>query len=277
MTDRRTLTRRNDRPGEPHSRIPDAVYFELLPFLTGNEVKLWLALKSRVFRKATGERRGLVRRSLNRIAQDIRMPRATAQRAFSKLRSKHLAEWTGLGIRVLEPAFTTAVITDVTTQPGPLWATPRPTMGRTRPTMGQEGQLVPFSRNRLDHGRSDLTNRSASGASSPTVEPSTVPTKRASPGSARASARRSRALPPAKEKPEVQNNQEGENNEERRPLSREEAKRVLQQVHEIADAAELARRTPKQERERRERERVELLRRQAAELQGEPGEPKEET
>lgn len=262
MTKRRTPTRRTDRPTEPHSRIPDAIYFGLLPYLTAYEVKLWVALKSREWRKG-GARKGSVRKSLNRIAKDIGMSRVTAQRAMKGLVAKGLTEWNGWGIRVMEWDFTTSFPTPVTTDTRPHMGQGWPIRGRSRPHMGQECHLVPFPSKRLDHGRSDLTIRSASEASSPTVDASTVPTNPASRRKARASARSSRALPannPRKETRRV-------NDDDERPLSKTEAKTALERIYAAADSAELARRTPKEERARRERERIEWLRRQAAELQ----------
>jgi hypothetical protein len=272
MKKQRSLTRRTDRPTEPHSRIPDAIYFGLLPYLTAHEVKLWIALKSREWRKG-GARKGSVRKSLNRIAKDIGMPRATAQRAMAGLRLKGLSEWNGWGIRVKELDFTTAFTTGVTTDTRPHLGQGWPLMGRSRPHMGQEGHLVPFPLNGLDHGRSVLTIRSASEASSPTVDAPDDNATRARRGKARASAPSSRALPA-----KTNSRKEGTtvNDEDRcsstlasRPLTKAEAKAVLARIEELADAAALSRRTPKVERERREQERRDWLRKQAAELQGE--------
>lgn len=177
MTKGRTPARR-DRSTLPHSRIPDAVY-HVLAELTPYETKLWLALRCRAWRKP-GSRRGVVRKTLRRIAKDIAMPWGTTQRAFNGLRSKGFAEWCGEGIRLLELDFTTALTTGFTTkddrridsESGPTRATPGPTRARKWPHQGQEGQLVAFPSNGLNPGRDDLieTVRGARQARPRTVE-----------------------------------------------------------------------------------------------------------
>lgn len=276
MKKRRSPNRRNDRPGEPHSRIPDAIYYELLPYVTPIELKLWLALKSREWRK-DGTRKGLIRKSLRRISNDIAMPWSTTRKAFNGLRLKGLAEWAGAGIRLLEPRFTTSIPTGVTTS---VPSGGRRTLGESGhmvPRGGhhrtqrwapnaQEGHLVPFPSNGIDHGRSDLTIRHASVASSRAVDVPNGNDSRAHREDARASARGSRALSRESSK----RKERGTVQEEERPLTREEARAALAKVKLAALAAAedgtAKLRAQRDEQDKREHERRELLRQQAAEL-----------
>jgi hypothetical protein len=282
MKKRRSPNRRADRPGEPHSRIPDAIYYELLPYVTPAELKLWIALKSREWRK-DGTRKGLVRKSLNRIAKDIAMSRATTQRAFHGLRLKGLAEWTGAGIRLLEPRFTTAITTGIPTsdtkrgqrnkiESGPYMAGGGPLVGRRWPAGGPAGHLFPFPTNEINHGRSDLTIRHASVASSRAVDATNDDESRAPRGKARASARSSRAL--QRKSSTSSGGKECEIvNDRDRPLTREEARAVLATVkREAFQAAERGNAklcAEREAQEKRELDRRDALRRQAAELQQE--------
>jgi hypothetical protein len=239
-------SKRPDRTTEPHSRIPDAIYFDVLPFLTGYETKLWLALKSREWRK-DGTRRGLVKKSLNRIAKDIRMSRTTTQRAFSGLRKKGVAEWAGFGIRLLEPSFTTAVTTGFTTEehrrrrprngPGVAhrWAgsgvIPRPAT-----------TVIPFSPNESGCGRSVITIRRARDEPTHAVDVRSVSVNHASRKSARASARSSRALPDnshssGKDKTEVSDETNSSAELDARPLDRETMHALMRKIRARAEAA----------------------------------------
>lgn len=245
MKYRRSSTRR-DRSTEPHSRIPDAIYFDVLPFLNGNEVKLWLALKSREWRK-DGTRRGLVKKSLNRIAADIKMNRSSLQRAFRGLKKKALVEWAGFGIRLLEPNFTTAVTTGFTTE----------TFRRRRPLdepgvaqiAASTGRLlrpgttvIPFRGNESGCGRSDLTIRRARDEPARAVDTRNDFDHHASRGSARASAQGSGALlenAHSKRKDSAEMREENNSRDELdvRPLDRETMHELLKKIRARAEAA----------------------------------------
>lgn len=242
----RRSSNRPDRQTEPHSRIPDSIYFDVLPFLTGSEVKLWMALKSREWRK-DGTRRGLVKKSLNRIASDIRMSRTAVQRAFAGLRKKGVAEWAGYGIRLLEPSFTTAVTTGFTTEDHRLR---RPTNGPgvarkwavSDRHYGPAATVIPFSPNESGCGRSDLTIRRARDEPTHAVDVPNVPAYQALRRSARASARSSRALPDnshssGKDKAEMPDENNSNEKLDATPLDRETMRKLLQQVRARAEAA----------------------------------------
>lgn len=296
-------SRRGDRPTVPHSRIPDAVYYEVLPYLNGNEVKLWLALKSREWRK-DGSRKGVIRKSLRRLAKDIAMAETCARRAFHGLRQKGLAEWAGPGIRLLEPAFTTAITTGFTTKGGSEHqAKLRRQRRRGAPNSadrcaasGAPTGVIPFPTNQLTHGRSDLTIRhpSAPSGALDAVESREAPESRA-PSGARVRLKGSRApssrdgggKEPSVETERVEKYRRcrcgavlDEEDEERcwrcrrrsgelevSPLGRDEAARLLGRLREEAASGTEMLRRPKEEQRRREAERKEELRRQARELQ----------
>lgn len=162
MTKRRTPTRRNDRQTEPFCPVPDAFY-QVLEHLSPWETKLWLALRLRAWRKG-GARKGVIRKTLNRVANDIGMARSSAQKAFRGLREKGLAEWNGHGVRLTELDFTTAFTTAFTMkvqkrtdgESGHVVAGGGHQITRKWPRGGRQGDLVPFPSNRLDHGREDL-------------------------------------------------------------------------------------------------------------------------
>jgi hypothetical protein len=242
----RRTSKRPDRTTEPHSRIPDAIYFDVLPYLTGSETKLWLALKSREWRK-DGTRRGIVRKSLNRVALDIRMSRDSVQRAFSGLRKKGVAEWAGFGIRLLEPSFTTAVTTGFTTEEH----------RRRRPEIrpGVAGKqaasdrsfrpattVIPFSPNESGCGRSVITIRRARDEPTHAVDLRNDSADPASRQSARASARSSRALPDnshssGKDKAEVLDETNPSAELDAKPLDRETMHRLMREIRARAEAA----------------------------------------
>lgn len=274
MKHRRTPTRR-DRSGEPHSRIPDAIYFDVLPFLSGNETKLWLALKSREWRK-DGTRRGIVKKTLNRIAKDVRMSRGTTQRAFQALRKKGLAEWAGFGIRLLEPDFTTAFTTGFTTpgvaQYGPGVAQKQPGAGSPVGRV-QHLNLVPP----IGLGVGDPILRSGPRGRSParTVDVLSVPAYHASRRSARASARSSRALPDnshssGKDKAEVSDETTSSEKLDARPLDRETMHELMKKIRARAEAAAEEGAAKRQASialdRKKEADRVAELKRQAEEL-----------
>jgi hypothetical protein len=242
----RRTSKRPDRTTEPHSRIPDAIYFDVLPYLTSHETKLWLALKSREWRK-DGTRRGFVKKSLNRIASDIRMSRSTVQRAFSGLQKKGVAEWAGFGIRLLEPSFTTAVTTGFTTEEHRRrWPTGGPGVAHgwagSGVTRGPATTVIPFSPNESGCGRSVTTIRRARDEPTHAVDVPNVPANPASRRSARASARSSRALPDnshssGKDKAEVPDETILSNELDARPLDRETMHRLMREIRARAEAA----------------------------------------
>ena len=243
MKYRRTSTR-PDRTTAPHSRIPDAIYTDVLPFLTGFEVKLWMALKSREWRR-DGTRRGVVKKSLNQIAKDVRMSRNGTQRAFAGLRKKGLAEWAGFGIRLLEPDFTTAITTGFTT-PGvaPLGPGVALKGAEGGPPVGRVRHLIPFPSTCLGVG--DPLLRSGPRGQSParTVDVPNVPAYHVSRRSARASARSSRALPDnshshssGKDKAGMRDENDSSEKLDARPLDREAMRALLRKVRERAAAA----------------------------------------
>jgi hypothetical protein len=242
----RRTSKRPDRTTEPHSRIPDAIYFDVLPYLTSHETKLWLALKSREWRK-DGTRRGFVKKSLNRIASDIRMSRSTVQRAFSGLQKKGVAEWAGFGIRLLEPSFTTAVTTGFTTEEHRRrWPTGGPGVAHgwagSGVTRGPATTVIPFSPNESGCGRSVTTIRRARDEPTHAVDVPNVPANPASRRSARASARSSRALPDnshssGKDKAEVPDETIPSNELDARPLDRETMHRLMREIRARAEAA----------------------------------------
>lgn len=274
MKYRRTSNRR-DRSQTPHSRIPDAIYFDVLPFLTGNETKLWLALKSREWRK-DGTRRGIVKKSLNRIAGDISMTRGTLQRAFKGLRKKGVVEWAGFGIRLLEPDFTTAFTTAFTTpgvaQYGPGVAHQRASAGSP---LGRGRHLIPFPATGLGVG--DPLLRSGTRGQSParTVDGRSDSANPASRRSARASARSSRALPDnsyssGKDKAKVPDETSSSEKLDARPLDRETMHELMKQIRKRAEAAAAEGAVKREARialeQKKEFERREELKRQAEEL-----------
>jgi hypothetical protein len=239
-------SKRPDRTTEPHSRIPDAIYFDVLPFLTAYETKLWLALKSREWRK-DGTRRGFVKKSLNRIASDIRMSRSTVQRAFSGLRKKGVAEWAGFGIRLLEPSFTTAVTTGFTTEEHRR-RRPRNGPGVAHGWAGSgvilrpATTVIPFTPNENGCGRSVITIRRARDEPTHAVDVRGDSANPASRRSARASARSSRALPDnshssGKDKAEVPDETIPSNKLDARPLDRETMHRLMREIRARAEAA----------------------------------------
>jgi hypothetical protein len=242
----RRTSKRPDRTTEPHSRIPDAIYFDVLPYLTSHETKLWLALKSREWRK-DGTRRGFVKKSLNRIASDIRMSRSTVQRAFSGLQKKGVAEWAGFGIRLLEPSFTTAVTTGFTTEEHRRrWPTGGPGVAHgwagSGVTRGPATTVIPFSPNESGCGRSVTTIRRARDEPTHAVDVPNVPANPASRRSAGASARSSRALPDnshssGKDKAEVPDETILSNELDARPLDRETMHRLMREIRARAEAA----------------------------------------
>jgi hypothetical protein len=238
----RRTSKRPDRTTEPHSRIPDAIYFDVLPYLTGSETKLWLALKSREWRK-DGTRRGIVKKSLNRIASDVRMSRESVQRAFRGLKTKGLAEWAGFGIRLLEPSFTTAVTTGFTTERP---AGKQPGVAGIPPSAGLDSRpakaLIPFPPNTMGCGRSVYTIRRARDEPAHAVDVRNDSANHASRRSARASARSSRALPDnshssGKDKAEVPDETNPSAELDARPLDRETMHRLMREIRARAEAA----------------------------------------
>jgi hypothetical protein len=268
---------RRDRASEPHVRIPDSIYGALASF-GPYELKLWIALKSKEWRK-DGTRKGLVKKSLNRIARDIGMSRYQVQTSFKKLKGMGLVEWSGFGIRLLELDFTTAFTTPITTS---VHRRGRPT---TRPGVASlcasDGRqrrpgatVIPFESNEFGCGRSVLTIRSSRGAPSApgtTVDVPGVPAYHASRESARASARSSGALPASAHSKRKSEASAGEKPSpapapDERPLSREEARKYLESVFARADQANASRALERdREREKHEARKRELLQ-QAAEL-----------
>jgi hypothetical protein len=242
----RRTSKRPDRTTEPHSRIPDAIYFDVLPYLTSSETKLWLALKSREWRK-DGTRRGIVKKSLNRIALDIRMSRPTVQHAFSGLREKGVAEWAGFGIRLLEPSFTTAVTTGFTTEEHRR-RRPKNVPGVARKLAASDciswpaTTVIPFTPNENGCGRSVITIRRARDEPTHAVDLRDDSADPASRKSARASARSSRALPDnshssGKDKAEVPDETILSNELDARPLDRETMHRLMREIRARAEAA----------------------------------------
>lgn len=164
---------REDRPGSPHVRIPDEFY-KLLGFFAPREVTLLLAILCQTWRKE-GRRKGEVRKSLRRIARDIRMSWAVAQRACQALRDKGFVSIRNGKLYVDCDPFATALATAFATFPdrgnpvektlknwpavgpgGPLEGQSGPLEGQEWPAGGPPTALNGNGHNGFTHGRSDL-------------------------------------------------------------------------------------------------------------------------
>lgn len=285
MTERRSPTRRKDRQSEPHVRIPDSFYERVLPYLTSHEAKLWLALKTREWRK---DGRGYVRKpSLRRISKDIHMPLGTAHRAFRGLCSKGLAEHMSNGaIRVLEPDFTTPFTTPFTTEvqetgqrklfesvPG--WNAPRSRVERKRSRVERLQGLSGFEKNALTHGRTVTGSgaRRAQKRRARSVDTESQSEQLTDEDRARLTPRGSDARPLENKESKTMNDED----ELVKDMPREKAVNVLKNIKAkiLRNANEGIESIDQQKTEKqvREDERREFLRQQATELQAEEGEP----
>jgi len=273
----RRISTRPDRTTEPHSRIPDSIYSVLSAF-TAYEVKLWIALKAREWRK-DGTRRGFVKKSLNRIARDIGISRAAAQRAFRGLKGKGLAEWAGFGIRLLEPDFTTGFTTGFTTEElRRRRPSARPGVAVSKAVSDRSGRpattVIPFPPNESGCGRSVLTIRHARNEPAHAVDTREVPDNNALNGGARVRKKLPRAPAEAqsqrKDGANMRDEKDSSDELDERPLSREEMHEALRRVHERANTsaaqAAAAREDEKAAERQKQSDRLEFLRKQAAEL-----------
>lgn len=288
MTKRGDAPTRRDRPTQPFSKLPDAVYSQILPYLTPYEFTLLIALKCQAWRK-DGSKKGVIRKSLRRISKDIRMAWSTTWRAFEGLHEKGFVRADRYGIRLLDPDFTRPITTAITTtvqkggqriksESGPTRARGGPTRARKWPHQGQEGHLVPFPVNALDHGRDDLKETARDPAGSRATEivknsPASVPTVTAPPSvqdyggrSARKAHRKESQVQEPKDSSEIAT----------RDLPRDEAAALLMRIK--ADALRAAAAGEKtlwekknEAREREEESRKKLLEQRDALLESEGG------
>lgn len=269
---------RRDRSTEPHSRIPDSIYSVLSSFKP-YELKLWLALKSREWRK-DGSRRGLVKKSLNRIARDIGMSRDAAQRAFRLLKDKELVEWAGFGIRLLEPDFTKGFTTALTTEDHRRRRPSRRPGVAVSKAVSDRSQrpattVIPFPGNESGCGRSVLTIRRARDEPTHAVDAPKGYADNAPRKSARGYARGSAALSSntrsqRKDKAEMVDETDSTETLDVIPLDREAAfellKKVRARAEAAADEAAAKREADRAAVRQKEADRIAELKRQGAEL-----------
>ena len=289
MTERRSPPRRDDRPSEPHVRIPDSFY-DAMRFITPYETTLWLALKTREWRK---DGKGYVRKpSLRRIARDIGMPNGTAQRAFQGLRLKGMAEQLPNGaIRVLTPDFTTLLTTPFTTEvtkkgqrtdgendPGGVSDCTRG--GQYWPRGGHDHLLYPTKQMELTLGRSvkDPVRAPRKNRRARTVDTTSQKKGKRLGQSARLSPSAVDAAEPSKTKAKESEDTMSKPDEISvqgmdRKTALELLGKIRREAFEHADEAErqvaAKRRKHREAAHEAEEERREVLRRQAAELQAE--------
>ena len=275
MNNGRSPARRNGRATEPHVRIPDAFYDQVLPELSPYAVKLWLALKCREWRK---DGRGRVRKSsLRQVAREIRMPLTTTQRAFEELAKKGLAERASGGvIRVISPDFTMPFTTGFTTyetpndhpkkvghmpQNDPPRVTPRPWEGHFRPWEGHLHLLSLPNKGvnpweiRIGSGTRGAKHRRARTVDTESRKPTPKPDEN-----------RARLTPGGDGARSHKTEEECMTNPEDKAAFREARDRLLRQWAREEEQERENRRREREEREKRERQRCEELRAQAKKL-----------